>query len=202
MAEAIVDLCYNYTIAESIQGLTRSFRDEELFWQDFLQRLPPYWKDGQQGVHKFLKPDSTAPALAPPAGRLPRWDTASRLVRHAPGWHQKEADAPAKGRKRGWRRYIALSLCRQIIIALFYGLLFLLVSRLLELPEDLFLDLGAQGHVNPHALTALSIVIFGVVGSFISWKFNLLDILEIFRQFGLSLWDGAVLLFAWLCKPD
>ena len=39
MAEAIVDLCYNYTIAESIQGLTRSFRDEELFWQDFLQRL-------------------------------------------------------------------------------------------------------------------------------------------------------------------
>ena len=202
MAEAIVDLCYNYTIAESIQGLTRSFRDEELFWQDFLQRLPPYWKDGQQGVHKFLKPDSTAPAPAPPAGRLPRWDTASRLVRHAPGWHQKEADAPAKGRKRGWRRYIALSLCPQIIIALFYGLLFLLVSRLLELPEDLFLDLGAQGHVNPHALTALSIVIFGVVGSFISWKFNLLDILEIFRQFGLSLWDGAVLLFAWLRKPD
>lgn len=198
MAEAIVDLCYNYTIAESIQGLTRNFRDEELFWQDFLQRLPSYWKDGQQGVHKFLKPDSTAPALAPPAGRLPRWDTASRLVRHAPGWHQKEADAPAKGRKRGWGRYIALSLCRQIIIALFYGLLFLLVSRLLELPEDLFPNLGAQGHVNPHALTALSIVIFGVVGSFISWKFNLLDILEIFRQFGLSLWDGAVLLRAWL----
>ena len=64
MAEAIVDLCYNYTIAESIQGLTRNFRDEELFWQDFLQRLPSYWKDGQQGVHKFLKPDSTAPALS------------------------------------------------------------------------------------------------------------------------------------------
>ena len=111
---------------------------------------------------------------------------------------RRKRTLPQKAEKEAGGRYIALSLCRQIIIALFYGLLFLLVSRLLELPEDLFLNLGAQGHVNPHALTALSIVIFGVVGSFISWKFNLLDILEIFRQFGLSLWDGAVLLRAWL----
>lgn len=202
MAEAIVDLCYNYTIAQSIQGLTRSVRDEAVFWQDFLRRLPPYWADGQQGIHKFLKPDSTAPAPAPPAGRLPRWDTAARLVRHASGRSSPESLASAPAKKTGWGRYIVLSLLRQISSALFYGLLFLLVTRLLELPEDQFRDLGAQGPMNPHLLTALSIVIFGVVGSFISWKLNLLDILEIFRQFGLSLWDGAVLLRAWLRKED
>lgn len=195
MAEAMVDLCYNYTIAESIQGLTRRYQDEALFWADFLRRLPPYWKDGEDGVHQFLKPDRTAPAVPPPAKELPRWDTAVRLVRYAPGWAQTQQ--AGRGRKKGWGRYIILSLLRQIFSALCYALLFLLVTWLLELPEDQFRDLGAQGPMNPHLLTILSIVIFGVLGSFISWKFNLLDILEIFRQFGLSLRDGAVLLRAW-----
>lgn len=186
MAEAVVDLCYNYTVAASIQGLSRDYGDEDQFWEDFLLRLPGYWEDGQTGVHQFLRPDSTAPAALPDQQELPPWDTAVRLIRHIP----QKLRRSACGR---WGRRIAASLFTQMRSAAAYILLFVAVSFLLDLAENQFVALTQQV-LNPYLLSCGNIVLFGLIGSQISSWLHLLDILDSFRQFGAALRDSVVLL--------
>lgn len=196
MAEAIVDLCYNYTIAASIQGLTHSYGNETAFWPDFLRRLPPYWEAGQRGIHQFLKPDSTEPARLPAEKELPKWDTAARLVQHVPN-RDGTSSAPGAGRKRtSWLFCVASSLFVQIRSAAMYIALFTAVSLVLDAIEEWFVSLGQQV-LNPYILPLVTIVVFGVLGSQISQRFGLLDIWDSFKQFGVALRDGAVLLRAW-----
>lgn len=197
MAEAIVDLCYNYTVEASIQGLAHSCGTEEEFWPDFLRRLPPYWEEGQRGVHAFLKPDSTEPVRPPAEKELPKWDTAARLVRHVPG--KNGTGTPSGGAGRGlksWKFCVASSLFVQIRSAAMYMVLFTAVSLVLDTIEDRFVSLGEQV-LNPYILPLVTIVVFGVLGSQISERFGLLDIWDSFKQFGAALRDGVVLLHAW-----
>ena len=45
IAEAMVDLCYNYTIEESISNVARHFEDREGFRRDLLNRFHQYWEE-------------------------------------------------------------------------------------------------------------------------------------------------------------
>ena len=54
MAEAILDLCYNYACEDSISGISRHYSDDDSFFKDFLNRLHLYWDEGKSGMHKFL----------------------------------------------------------------------------------------------------------------------------------------------------
>lgn len=194
MAEAIVDLCYNYTIAASISGLAENWGQEEHFWADFLDRLPLYWEDGQTGVHQFLKPDSTQPIVPPPSKKLPKWDVAVRLMEYAPGRGRRKERRV--GRRR-WKSCVISSLFFQVRSAAAYIGLFVLVSFLLEKVENLFLHFGQQAQISSYLLPLLSIVVFGIAGSQVSARLNLLDIWDSFRQFGSALRDGGVLLNFW-----
>ena len=144
MAGAIVDLCYNYTIAESIQGLTETSGTKNCFGRISFSGCRRTGRMASRASISFLN-------RTVPLRRLHRPQAACRVGIQRPGWSgmpqvgiRRKRTLPQKAEKEAGGDYIALSLCRQIIIALFYGLLFLLVSRLLELPEDLFPNLGAQ----------------------------------------------------------
>ena len=196
MAEAIVDLCYNYTVAASIQGLSRSCREKAPFWADFLRRLPPYWEEGQRGIHHFLKPESTEPAAPPEEGALPKWDTAARLIQHVPR-RAREASAAGGGSRAGrWGFCVASSLLFQVRSAAMYIALFVAVSFGLDFIESQFVSFGAQ-FLNAYLLPLVTILVFGVAGSQISSWFHLLDIWDSFKQFGVALRDGVVLLRSW-----
>ena len=45
LSEALVDLCYNYTIEEGIRDVSRHFKDEAGFRIDFFERLKKYWEE-------------------------------------------------------------------------------------------------------------------------------------------------------------
>lgn len=79
LAEAVVDLCYNYTMEASISGIDRRL-DTASFWEDFLCRLRLYWKDGKQGIHQFQKGDLCT-LTAHEAQKLPPWGAGLRLLK-------------------------------------------------------------------------------------------------------------------------
>lgn len=197
MAEAIVDLCYNYTVAASIRGLSQNYREEQSFWPDFLRRLPRYWQDGEQGVHQFLKPESTQAPVSPSKKPLPRWDTAVRLLAHIPQRFKQPSASTGAGRdRRRWRWCVASSLGVQIRSAILYIFLFIFVSWGLDRIEERFVSYSQQ-FLSPLILPLITILVFGIAGSIISAQLHLLDIGDSFTQFGVALRDGAVLLRAW-----
>lgn len=183
MAEAVVDLCYNYTMAGSISGLEESVGADIGFPPRFLERLVDYWADRQSGVHRFLQPDSTDTGRRP-AGRLPDWDTAVRLLRCV----------PAGGGT--WRRRVLLGRLRQAGSVLLYLLLFLATSLLLDSMEGGVTALGERGRVNGLAMTLGNIVLFGIAGSLLSWRLRLPDILDSVKQLGHMVRDSFRLLRA------
>lgn len=176
MAEAIVDLCYNYTMAGSISGLEGSLGESAGFPPEFLERLAAYWADGQTGVHRFLRPDSTD-AAPRPAGALPPWDTAARLLK----------TVPAAGAT--WERRMLGSHLRQVRNVALYLLAFLITSLLLDSLEGGVTTLGERGQINEAVLALGNIVLFGIAGSLLSWWLKLPDILDSVKQLGHTVLD-------------
>lgn len=53
VAEAIVDLCYNYVVEDSIYNVSKRYADEE-FLNDFQKRLYEFWKEYREGKHALM----------------------------------------------------------------------------------------------------------------------------------------------------
>lgn len=51
--EAIVDLCYNYVVEDSIYNVSKRYADEE-FLSDFQKRLYEFWKEYREGKHALM----------------------------------------------------------------------------------------------------------------------------------------------------
>ncbi len=137
LAEAVVDLCYNYTMEASISGIDRCL-DAASFREDFFYRLRLYWNDSKQGIHQFQKGDLRTLA-APETQKLPPWGAGVRLLKAT----APKGDAAAvlgkttahpKG-QRGWYFRIGCSLLKQLWTATVYSALFLGTSYSLDLME-------------------------------------------------------------------
>lgn len=197
LAEAVVDLCYNYTMEASISGIDRRL-DTASFWEDFLCRLRLYWKDGKQGIHQFQKGDLCT-LTAHEAQKLPPWGAGLRLLKAtAPKGGAAavlgEATAHPKG-QRGWYFRIGCSLLKQLWTATVYSALFLGTSYILDLMEGWLSEQGAQVQLSGLFLSLLNIVLFGLLGSLVSVMFGLPDILENMKAFATAACDGVQLLF-------
>lgn len=197
LAEAVVDLCYNYTMEASISGIDRRL-DTASFWEDFLCRLRLYWKDGKQGIHQFQKGDLCT-LTAHEAQKLPPWGAGLRLLKAtAPKGGAAavlgEATAHPKG-QRGWYFRIGCSLLKQLWTATVYSALFLGTSYILDLTEGWLSEQGAQVQLSGLFLSLLNIVLFGLLGSLVSVMFGLPDILENMKAFATAACDGVQLLF-------
>lgn len=195
LAEAVVDLCYNYTMEASISGIDRCL-DDASFREDFFRRLRLYWNDGKQGIHQFQKGDLRT-LTAPETQKLPPWGAGLRLIRAtAPKGNAATALGKATARpkgQRGWYFRIGCSLLKQLWTATIYFALFLGTSYSLDLMEGWLSAQGAQVQLSG-LLSLLSIVLFGLLGSLVSIMFGLPDILENMKAFATTAYDGVQLL--------
>lgn len=198
LAEAVVDLCYHYTMEASISGVARHYWDDASFREDFLCRLRLYWADGQTGVHQFPKQDSRD-LSAPVSIKLPPWDAAVRLLKDAPAreGNRSELYGAADARERRvWYWRIGRSLLKQFGTASIYFALFLATSYGLDTLEGYFSEMGGQVLSNELLLSLINIILFGLLGSALSVAFHLPDILDSIKDFFTTAWDGIRLMRA------
>lgn len=102
LVEAIIDLCYNYAVEDSIGNVSKHYqwfftRDpsaEQLqtsFYSDFAERLLDYWGNYQENIHFFAEEDSNITQTFSPDTLAP-WHVASTLLTH---WETPEGyDSP------------------------------------------------------------------------------------------------------------
>jgi len=193
LAEAITDLCYNYTLESSISGVSPHYdpADPDSFAGDFLRRLRLYWRDHQNGVHAFQKEDSTA-VPSDGSSKL-RWDTAVRLrrqnLRAAPpaGAVPPVYESGIAAQRSSWSRRTFLSSVREIGLVFLYVALFLLVQWGLDQLEDLAVGAMTDFRLGAVLRSVLDILGFGILGSAVSACFHLPDILDSLRSFAGTL---------------
>ncbi|MFT7004573.1 MAG: hypothetical protein ACJAWW_001936, partial [Sulfurimonas sp.] len=80
IAEAIIDLCYNYTLEDSILGVSKHYKSfdinaEDSFYNDFFNRLKLYMASS----HNFLQTDSKELTYNSEVN-LPEWDIAVSII--------------------------------------------------------------------------------------------------------------------------
>ncbi len=205
LAEAIVDLCYNYTVEDSICEVSRHYLEEGgecgRFEDDFLQRLTEYWKSYRKGVHTFCKGDKEEREKYEVA--LPYWDTAVRVVREIKkqgGMRQDRQEIKKQGgeeqkikkqeayeenytkEKKSWRIKLIRQMGARFGTAFIYIVLFCLADLGINLAEDSLFEAAAwlQPEIIPEWVWEViySTVLFGIIGSVVSEIFHLPDILE------------------------
>lgn len=84
LAEAIVNIIYNYTIEDSIHNISKHYIDTDDnndFYMDFANRLEKYWDEFLDGVHILHKKDGDVSKFTlDTVEGLPKWETAVRVT--------------------------------------------------------------------------------------------------------------------------
>lgn len=192
-AEAIIDLCYNYALEDSISDVFKRYTDgdEDSFKAQFEKDMESYWGSIQRGEHVWHKEDEerkNSQVELEATAELPDWKTALGLIKRnayyekRSGQHhgaREKADS-LQAQRRYWKKLTRRSFRNRITIALGYALAFILVSYLLDDIQEIVTSsmengIGTLGTI---LLDLLSIAIFGVVSSIVFVRFNLPDILE------------------------
>ena len=185
MAEAVVDLCYNYTIEGSVVGVSRHFpaRDRELFFRDFQTRLERYWAGYEAGIHVFHKGDAV-PAREETVS-LPPWATAVRLF-EAHGDTAPLTDRLYEENWQGERRRWQLRILRTFLRTVFFSLVYIALLVVVDLAMGSFEDfaVGEEGFGLSQTLinAALTSLVFGIAGSVVMSFTKLPDFLDIFKS--------------------
>ena len=196
LAEAIVDLCYNYSNENSMEGVVMSYRAEDAgsFRTAFLRALEAYWTDAREGRHVFHMLDEerrSAQFVLEDDAELPDWPLAARIVtRNADYLRRKRRKAePEQGRtleeeQRRWEKLTRRSLHGSMLLAGMYALVFVLINLGLDIAQDwmadeLSISLSWRGRL---LVDVLSIVLFGLFSSVAFSRFHLPDILETVRD--------------------
>lgn len=196
-AEAVIDLCYNYTLEESISGVEKRYTDgdAESFLAQFRVDMDAYWSSAVRGAHVFHRLDEArknAQTDFAGSAALPDWSMALELVRRNVDYARKHGESSApdvRGKdpaerlayqKQQWSRLTKRSLRYRLLLAGMYAIAFVIISYLLNGLQELLtgsLETGI-GIVGKLLLDFLSIAVFGIASSVLFTRFGLPDILE------------------------
>lgn len=196
LAEAIIDLCYNYTIEDSIYNVSRHYKmlDKNSFQQDFEKRLTEYWISYRTGIHEFCKGDSEATIDC--KVDIPPWDTALRVVTDKQKHIKLSPFEPLyeKGylkEKKQWRTCLKRQMFSRLRTALIYILIFCGVDYLMGIAEDQTVGIFLLQNEILRVLWSVgcSTIAFGIVGSLVAEWFRLPDILESVKSIGVGVKD-------------
>lgn len=204
LAEAIIDLCYNYTVEDSIYNVSKHYysNDPKSFECDFLRRLDNYWKTYSEGNHTFHKGDSNEQHTYKIS--LPPWDTAIRIItedQKLEKYRKNKISFPSgtlyennyAREQKLWNKHIFHQMLSRLRTALIYILIFCIVNYLMGLIEENFLGLFNSLILNQVirlcGTTIFSTIMFGIIGSLISKWFHLPDILESVQNIGIGIKD-------------
>lgn len=187
LAEAIVDLCYNYTVEASIHQVSCHYDREDAgsFPQDLTQRLTLYWREFRTGRHGFCEGDRDEVADCRVA--FPPWDTAVRVVEarrkrtdcgESPGCYE----AGYREERLRWNRELIWQMLRRFRTGFLYIVLFCVVDGLVNKGQDLLgglFELLEQGQPVPELIQLVcSSILFGLISSNVANLLHLPDILE------------------------
>lgn len=209
-AEAVIDLCYNYAVEDSMHDIDRRFdSDEADFSRCFRADMEQYMHSAELGEHIFHHQDdarrSAQTDFADTA--LPEWDAALELVRRnmeysaargkttAPPIRGESRGARAAAQKRQWSRLTKRSLLYRLLLAALYVLAFIVINYLLNVMQDavkdgLGIDIGLGGRF---LLDFILIVVFGILSSVLFLRAGLPDILETVQSIIGSMHENRIL---------
>ena len=201
-AEAVIDLCYNYALEDSISAADKRYTDgdAEDFKSHFLKDFRSYWKSAQMGEHVFHGKDEARKNAQTDFSKnvkLPNWQVALNLVKRNmkfSGAGMKAAATEASGntdktktreqrlkiQRKRWHRITRRSLLKYLIMAIGYAIAFMVVNELINIVQDAVTDpleegVGIYGKLG---WDFASIAAFGIFSSVVFEKFGLPDILE------------------------
>lgn len=201
LAEAVIDLCYNYTVEESVCHVSRHYdpKRQESLERDLETRLSLYWKDYKEGIHRFGEEKGEQDKLEI---ILPPWDTAARVVLEE---RKRQQDLDEKKEeekcyetdcgqeKRRWRWRIVGQMLGRLRTAFLYILIFCAVDYLMGLVEEqamgVFFHMTGNQIVRTLWSVGCSTIMFGIIGSLVANTFQLPDILESVRSIGTGVKD-------------
>ena len=211
-AEAIIDLCYNYAVEDSISAVEKRYINgsEEDFRKQFCLDMESYWRSITDGGHVLHRQDDARKkAQVDFVGKaaLPDWATALHLVQRNAKYTQRHGEPPAPDtqncdraqklaiQRRQWSKLSRRSLCRRFLLAGMYAAAFVIISYALnELQEfmtgRIVSGFGLGGRL---LLDFISIAIFGVVSSSLFTRFKLPDILETVKSIANGIHENKLL---------
>ncbi len=195
--EAIIDLCYNYALEDSISGVDKRYTDGDFedFKRSFLHDLMLYMGSALSGEHVFHSDDEARKNGKRDfsAGvELPPWPAALRLVRRNVAYARRKGEKeapPAPGRSRSerlaaqrkqWHRLSRRSLRYHLFAAAAYAVGFVAVNYIIDYlqgmaTDPLESDIGLGGKF---VVDFIAIAVFGILSSLVFNRFGLPDILE------------------------
>lgn len=206
LAEAIIDMSYNFTLERSINGIHLDYEEDSLM-KHFVECLDQYWKEYKEipGFHTFHKEDDDAMSEKQKAVigdvvrtslELPHWDTAVRLLREIDELRKKNK------LKLTWSEWMNQCRSKRISTVALYVITFAVVQYIANLIQGLiedFIELLLGGNGVMHVILVLicnlvfPVLIFGLITSLLSEKLGLVDILESFRMFSTGIKDQKIL---------
>lgn len=200
LAEAVIDLCYNYTVEESVYRVSRHYNPKRRisFQRDLETRLMLYWKDYKEGIHQFGEKVGSA---VEQNIILPPWDTAARVVleerkrEQCLGEQEEEKcyETDCGQEKRRWRWRLIGQMLGRLRTAFLYILIFCAVDYLMGLVEEqtmgVFFYMTGNQIVRTLWSVGCSTIVFGIIGSLVANTFQMPDILESVRSIGTGVKD-------------
>jgi len=186
IAQTIINLCYNYTMEESICEVSKHYleNDDKMFWEDFQNRLSSYWNLYSE-KQKIIPNENVEHVL-----ELPDWALAVRIVKNKKEdtknrktilyeeGHEKD--------KKIWKRKLNYSILKRCGVAVIYICLFCIVQYIMGIIQGTFnFELMNLGIVS----SILDIVCFGILGTLVSNWFNLPDILDSIKDIVIGIHD-------------
>ena len=182
LAEAIINLCYNYTVEENIRDISKRYGSlTDGFLPDFIQRLDAFWQESLAGLHIFNDKQSSDLGISP--RELPNWALAvstrneTARLRSLPTQPIENADAL-------WRRRSRWGLQKKLLSSLIYLPLFLLLEWAINFLETLLtepnaISLPTWEHLLPLLLSAACTTFFlGLISGWISRRMTIPDIAD------------------------
>lgn len=211
MAEAIVDLCYNYVLENSINGIDKHYsNDNESFQKDFTLQLIKYWNSYKKGIHTFCRGEKNEINKLYPV--IPEWTVAYRMIEDEVNKTKRFNEVKAfifnriDNKKEGkklvkaslnnhkneylrWNLRLYINSIIRIMALLCYVVVFCIADILVGALEGLEITIMSIPLVD----IALKTVVFGVISAVISWFFHLPDILDSITGIGKVLKDIMVI---------
>lgn len=196
IAEAIIDLCYNYALEESILSVSKHYKnytytEDKSFFHDFFNRLMLYLNS----CHNFLQPDSREFVLDNKF-MLPEWEIATLIIQQVK--NNKLIDKFLKVKNKNntnsiihyeenfriekiiWNSLIFLNLISHTLIVLLGIVAFFIFENLSSKVQEITIELLVK--IPDVAKDILNIFIFVILITVISNKLKIPDILDSFKK--------------------
>lgn len=186
LALAIIYVCYNYTLEDSIQSVSKHYDDEDFiktFRKDLKSRLENYWMLSRDIIHN---PDNDTDISHIKCCAL-NWNAAARISVYNSNnpIHIDIYENSFNEEQRRWHKRALRKTLSALFLTVMHIVIFCIIDFLLGLVENGFSELTKSIKWS----TILSIIIFGVTSSIISSAGNIPDILDSMKNIALYSYD-------------